>query len=148
MSEPRALPDLIRWYRTQWEAEIPGRIHERGTEPDSALGAPRLAGAFRAYIHGSPMRTDHDDRLDLDERGATRIYPVHAALRIMSHRWPLTAHFLFAVAWTGAEWGDVALAWRIMPEVGHRFTEDGLRHLWRIWERERALSSREATGVA
>ena len=59
--EPRSLPELLRWFRCEWEAEIPRRIHERGVEPESALGAPRLAGAFRAYLAGSAFATDHDD---------------------------------------------------------------------------------------
>jgi len=139
--EPKNLPDLMAWFRREWEAEIPSRIHERGTEPDSALGAPKLAGAFRSYIMGSPMATDHDDRLDLDHRDAARIRPIHAAMRVMSNRWPLSTHYLFAIAWTGAEWQDVALAWRMLPEIGHRFTRDALAHLWAIWARDQARGS-------
>ena len=138
--EPKELHDLLRWYRREWEAECPPRTHERGVEPDSALGAPKLAGAFRSYIMGSPYATDHDDRLDVDMRDAARVRPIHASLAIMEHKWPLSAHYLFAVAWMGADWQDVALAWRMLPEVGHRFAESALRHLWYIWAREQARS--------
>lgn len=134
--EPRSLNEYLAWFRREWCAEMPGRIHERGVEPQSALGSPRLGGAFRAYMEGHPMATDHDDRLDIDHRGAARRFPIHAALSVMRRRWPLSAHYLFAIAWTGAEWQDVALAWRMLPEIGHRFTLDALRHLWSIWEQD------------
>jgi len=139
--EPRRLEDLIRWYRQEWEREIPTRIHQRGVEPDSALGAPVLAGAFRAYLHGSPFATDHDDRLDATMAGATRRYPIHAALCVMGHSWPLSARYLFAIGWTGADWQDVALAWHMLPEVGHRFARDALHHLWTIWARDMESAS-------
>lgn len=133
--EPRSLPALVTWFRCEFAKEVPGRLHEPGVEPDSALGSPRLAGAFRAYL-ASPMATDHDDRLDVNRRGAARLFPMHAALSMMDRRWPMSARFLFAVAWTGAEWQDVALAWRMLPEVGHRFAYDALRHLYALWERD------------
>jgi hypothetical protein len=141
--EPTSLPDLLRWYRREWEQEVPSKLHEPGTEPDSALGSPRLAGAFRAYLMGNPMATDHDDRQDMDQRGAARRYPIHAALSVMARKWPCSARFLFAVAWTGTDWQDVALAWRMLPEVGHRFAHDALRHLWAIWARSEGDTTRE-----
>jgi hypothetical protein len=141
--EPRSLNELLLWYRTEWEREVPRRLHEPGTEPDSALGSPVLAGAFRAYLCGSPMATDHDDRLDSTRTGSARRYPVHAAMTILAHRWPLSARYLFAMAWTGAEWSDVCLAWHMLPEIGHRFTRDALRHLWSIWARDAVAVARE-----
>ena len=134
--EPRRLNELVLWYRREWEREVPTRIHERGVEPQSALGAPVLAGAFRAYMHGSPFATDHDDRLDATTAQDTRRYPIHAALCVMSKSWPLSARYLFALGWTGAEWYDVTLAWNMLPEVGHRFARDALHHLWSIWARD------------
>jgi hypothetical protein len=134
--QPRTLPELIRWLRTEFNREVPSRLHEPGTEPDSALGSPKIAGAFRAYLMGHPLVTDHDDRLDLDRRGAARLFPMHASLSLMARKWPLSARYLFAIAWTGAEWSDVALAWHMLPEIGHRFTLDALRHLWAIWARD------------
>ena len=134
--EPRNLSEYLAWYHHEWAQELPGRIHERGVEPLSALGSPRLGGAFRAYMEGHPMATDHDDRLDIDGRNDARRFPIHAALWQMQRKWPLSARFLFAMAWTGAEWQDVALAWRMLPEVGHRFTYDALRHLWALWARD------------
>lgn len=133
---PEQLSELLAWFREEMAAEIPSRLHERGTEPESALGAPRLHGAFRAYLMGSPYQTDHDDRLDPDERHATRVRPMQRALAVMSKRWPLSARYLFAIAFMGAEWQDVALAWQMLPEIGHRFTRDALAHLWDIWARD------------
>ncbi len=141
--EPRELSDLIRWFRHEWEAELPRRIHERGVEPDSALGAPRLAGAFRAYLMGSPMATDHDDRLDANAGGDARLFPIHAAMTVMSHKWPLSARFLRAIAWGGADWVDVAGQWNLAAEIGHRFAESALRHLWSIWARDATEIARE-----
>ena len=146
--EPRHLNEFVTWFRLEWEREIPRKMHEQGTEPDSALGAPRMAGAFRAYLCGSPMATDHDDRLDVTRSGSARRYPVHAALCILARRWPLSARYLFAIAWTGAEWGDVCLAWHMLPEVGHRFTHDALRHLWTIWTRDASDTARETSQQA
>ena len=143
--EPRHLSDLIVWYRAEWEREVPAKLHEAGTEPESALGSPMLSGAFRAYLCGSPMATDHSNRLDVDERGAARRYPIHAALAVLEHKWPLSARYLFAIAWTGTEWQDVCLAWRMLPEVGHRFTADALRHLWMIWARDATDAARETS---
>ena len=134
--EPSELHELLAWFRREWAKEMPSRIHGRGVEPDSALGSPCLSGAFRAYIDGSPMATDHDDALDTWKEGACRLRPIHAALSVMDHRWPLSSRYLFALAWSGAEWQDVALAWRLLPEIGHRFAQDALKHLWSIWERE------------
>lgn len=139
--EPATLPDLIRWFRREWAAEMPGRIHERGIEPDSGLGSPRLAGAFRAYLAGSPMATDHDDRLDMTTAGDARRLPIHAALNVMSRKWPLSSRFLFALAWAGADWVDVAALWTMPPEIGHRFTHDALHHLWEIWARSEAVQA-------
>lgn len=141
--EPENLPDLVSWFHSAWIREAPSRLHEAGTEPDSILGSPRLAGAFRSYIMGSSFATDHDDRLDMTTAGDCRLYPIHAAMIVLSHKWPLSARFLFAIAWTGASWQDVSLAWRMLPEVGHRFAESALRHLWRIWARNQGETARE-----
>jgi len=140
---PRSLPALLTWLRREFDREVPDRLHNQGTEPDSALGSPALSGAFRAYLTGSALATDHDDRLDLDHRGAARRYPIHAAMTIMARKWPLSTRYLFAVIWTGCEWEDVALAWRMMPEVGHRFTWHALQHLWTLWARDASCTTAE-----
>jgi hypothetical protein len=141
--EPTSLPDLLRWYRREWEQEVPSKLHEPGTEPDSALGSPRLAGAFRAYLMGNPMATDHDDRQDMDQRGAARRYPIHAALSEMARKWPCSAHWLFEIAWCGADWQDVALSHNIVAEFGQRITHHALRQLWTFWSRAEDDTARE-----
>lgn len=141
--EPRSLHELMAWFRHEFAQEVPGRIHERGVEPGDAIGSPRLAGAYRAYMYGSPLATDHSDALDATTRGAARQRPMHAALELMARKWPLSARFLFTVAWSGADWEDVALAWKMLPEIGHRFTLDALRHLWAIWSRDAVDVARE-----
>ena len=132
---PTSLHSLLAWYRGEFAKETPDRLHGNGVEPASALGTPALNGAFRAYLMGSPYRTDHDDRLDMDRRDEVRLLPIHAALADMERKWPLSARYLFAVGWCGVDWQDVALAWRMLPEVGHRFTMDALRHLYVLWWR-------------
>jgi hypothetical protein len=136
--EPRDLRELLAWFRREWDREVPRRVHERGVEPDSAIGSPRLAGAFRSYLMGSPFATDHDDRLDIDRRDATRLYPIHAAIVILSRRWPLSGRFAFLLGISGSnDWEAITLSWHMLPEVGHRFAEGTLRHLWDIWDKDR-----------
>lgn len=141
--EPRTLPHLVAWLRTEWAREAPERLHEPGTEPSDLLGSPRLAGPFRTYIMGHPMATDHDNRLDVDCRGAARLRPIHAALWQMKRKWPLSARFIFGLAWTGADWRDMAHAWNMEDEVGQRFAHHALLQLWQIWARDQATASPE-----
>jgi hypothetical protein len=136
--EPRELRDLLAWYRREWTREVPTRIHEHDVEPDSAIGSPKLAGAFRSYLTGSPFATDHDNRYDVDRRGAARLYPIHAAITIMSHRCPLSARFLFLLGVSGDnDWERITLAWNMLPEIGQFYAQAVLRKLWEIWERDR-----------
>jgi len=128
----------VRWYRVEWQREVPTRVHERGVEPESALGAPRLAGAFRAYLMGDPMATDHDDRFDMTTGHDARRRPIHAALQVIARRWPLSARLLFLLGCNGGDWETVTLGWKMLPEVGFRFTQDSLRQLWDIWQRQEA----------
>jgi hypothetical protein len=44
------------------EAALPLRLHERGVEPDSQLGAPRLAAAFERYLGSNPCSTVPSDK--------------------------------------------------------------------------------------
>lgn len=133
---PRTLPEYVTWLRAAWENELPSRLHVHDVEPLSALGSPRLHQAFRAYMDAHPMQTDFDPREDLDQRGAARLRPIHAALYQMRQKWPFSAHFVFELAWTGCSWEEVALFHNMTAEVGYRFAFDSLRHLWAIYERD------------
>lgn len=55
--QPQTWNALAHWFRAEWEASLPTRMHARGVEADSALGSPRLAPAVAS-------RTNH-----ADERG-------------------------------------------------------------------------------
>jgi hypothetical protein len=49
------LSDALSWLERHWIGRVPPtRIHTGGVEPDSALGSPRLADAFRAYLDARP----------------------------------------------------------------------------------------------
>lgn len=134
-AQPRYLHEYVAWLRAEFDREVPARLHERGVEPSSALGSPRMGGAFRAYLTGSAFATDHDVALDTDERNAAYLRPVQRSITVLSHRWPLSARLAFAIAWGGCDWQDVTLSWRMVPEAGHLFAEGALRRLWAIWAR-------------
>lgn len=133
--EPRSLAEYVTWLRREFERETPRRVHERGVEPESAIGSPRLAGAFRAYLCGSPFATDHDDRRDMDMRDAVYVRPVHRAIAIMSKRRPESARLAFALAWSGVDWEDIICQKGLVSEFGYWVTLGTLQHLWRIWAR-------------
>jgi hypothetical protein len=118
LERPRTFGALRQWFKREWDAEFPQRIHERGVEPDSQLGAPRLAGAMRARILavgadpncgcedcrkalGKATATDYDRAHDIWSTGAAPRYPVLAALVRLHERCPLVARSLTALAYGG-----------------------------------------------
>lgn len=55
VSELRDLHDALAWLERHWTGRIPPtRLHGRGVEPESALGSPELADAFRRYLEQRP----------------------------------------------------------------------------------------------
>lgn len=153
---PRGLDGLLRWFLAAWAEEVPDRLHTTGVWRDwgvdsvggSRLGTPRTHDGFRAYIEGSPYETDHDVRLDPDERGAVYVRPVHAALARMVGPngggpltpklgvWPFMGRFLFALACSGGDWRGTALRWGIPPQAAPLYAEKALERLWGRYERE------------
>lgn len=159
-SVTRRMADVVRrpngpdgyaaWLVTEWQQEIPDKLHEIDTEPDSALGSPKLDGGFRSYLHGSDFATDHDDRLDANCSGSARLRPIHAALRLMAGRAHdehcdkvLMSRFLWRVACSGGEWRTVCDQSGIPSWVAAVYTETALRHLWAIWQRDALDTARE-----
>ena len=95
MYQPKGYHALLRWFVKTWRDELPGTIHAGGVEPDSRLGAPKFAPAFRAYIQGNDGRTEHpwsDSRPESTETYAT---PMRWTLRWLErNRHPLIASTL------------------------------------------------------
>lgn len=149
--KPRNLHEYISWLVREWQAEIPERLHEIDTEPDSVLGSPRLDGRFRAYLHGSDLATDHDDRLDATMAGSARLRPIHAAIRLLAGRdWdPMSdsgymASFLWGLACSGGDWETTCDMRGVSPPQTYAsYTEYALRRLWAIWARDAVDTARE-----
>jgi hypothetical protein len=53
---PRSWEALAAWFRDAWETSLPARLHTRGVEDGSALGAPRMSGAMHARIDHAGQR--------------------------------------------------------------------------------------------
>ena len=92
---PQGLSGMLRWFVKAWRDEVPVTMHAGGIEPDSQLGAPKLAPAFRAYVEGRHGRTEHawsDGRPESSETYAT---PLLWTLRWLErNRHPLVAAVL------------------------------------------------------
>ena len=150
---PQSFAALLGWFKREWDAEFPRRLHERGVEPESALGAPRLAGAMRARLTAidddedaerARRATDYDPAHDTWSSGAAPRYPILDALERYGHRHPLLRRYLEAVAYGGFDWRRVAQARlrifdpeadRFVPDDEHAFltTLGALSSLWEIW---------------
>lgn len=150
---PRSLHEFIVWFRREWAAEFPSRIHERGIEPDSQLGAPRMTGAFIHHLGividgiGSTS-SDYDSRTDTWSDGAARHTPILAALTLIKRDAPFMGRFLEALPYMDFDWERVALklvpvtgqpadstvrrAISAHPEVREIWAREALRRLWEI----------------
>lgn len=119
-----ALQELLRWFREAWSAEMPVRLHDRGTEDD---GAPHWHAAFRSYLTGNEWATDQD--------GTIR-RPIRAHWSQMagsSGRGGRRARYLFVLACSDF---DPLLAYRRVCPLG-----DGIG----AWADDVALDYAEAT---
>jgi len=115
VDRPRTFGKLREWYQREWNAEFPNRMHERGVEPDSQLGAPRLAGAMRARFSAlddakAASATDYDREHDTWSTGAAPRFPVLSALVKMHSEAPLLSRYLEAVAYGGFDWRRVSMS--------------------------------------
>jgi hypothetical protein len=144
---PRTFGKLLDWYRREWNAEFPRRLHERGVEPDSQLGAPRLAGAMRARFaaldnHKLATATDYDSGHDTWNVGSAPRFPILDALVRYSDTAPLLARYLEALAYGGFDWRLISMR-RLRILDGAEFVWDqhyaqivtvgALDALWQIW---------------
>jgi hypothetical protein len=98
MQPPR---DLLGWFMTEFRKEVPDRLHTRGVWRDahrrgdaefydpvggSALGAPRMADPFRAYIEDDAFGTQPDEYEGHKSLANHYRTPVRAALARLAGR--------------------------------------------------------------
>lgn len=158
---PRQLGELIGWFRREWAAEMPRRIHVAGVEPDSALGSPKMAPAMTARlaaiaVPGMPEKqqadafkiavaTDHDDRLDAwSDQDAFRT-PMMAALAKFGQRYPFSARFIEACAYFNWDWASVGYRRDWPAEFTEMYLETALNRLHNVWVR---LDQHEVVALA
>ena len=150
MSRPRHLGELIGWFRREWASELPTRIHTRGVEPDSALGAPTMAPQMMARLSAAvvlpsmPLRereraekialaTDHDNRLDTWFDEDVRRTPLLAALTKMRHTHPLSQKLIEACAYFDWDWQTVGRKRNYPDELTALMLEGALNRLYSVW---------------
>jgi hypothetical protein len=160
VDRPRSFGALLGWYHREWDAEFPARLHERGVEPDSQLGAPRLAGAMRARFAAldeprAATATDYDREHDTWATGSAPRFPVLDALTRYARKAPLLSAYLTAVAYRGFDWRAVATErLRVWDPVACRFSADDEHHylltfgalsaLWEVWSMGQREAGRDA----
>lgn len=96
MTEPSSLAALLKWFRTEWQAEMgSGRIHVRDTD---AGGDPDWHARFRALVELPKVKDG--DPVEWTGSSSTSL-PLRYHLRNMaraSHRGRTRAEFLFRLA--------------------------------------------------
>jgi len=95
------LTQLLSWYRSEWSAEVPGRIHVHLTDPG---GDPDWHERFRQLINGATG-------------GDLRSFPLRWHLRDMSRRGTRNhrrARFLYVL--TCQDFDPEAAGWLCYPE--------------------------------
>jgi hypothetical protein len=120
--EPTTLSALLSWYIEAWALEPPDKLHLHRISTDDATGAPTWTDAFRHYMTDHPQATDED--------GYYR-RPMHAALRSMNRKRPLTARWLFRLGMSG---GDIMTTPATPPgDMGRVYAEMALAILRRMY---------------
>lgn len=122
VAEPRTLSDLLSWYVKAWSLEPPDKLHLHRIAIDDATGAPTWTDQFRHYITDHPQVTDED--------GYYR-RPLHAALRVVGRKHPLTARWLFRLGMAGGN-VDSTLG-TPAGDMGRVYALGALHILWRIY---------------
>lgn len=159
VARPASFGALLGWFHREWDAEFPKRLHERGIEPDSQLGAPRLAGAVRARFTAldeskAATATDYDPGHDTWSTGAAPRFPILDALTRYARKAPLLSRYLEAVAYRGFDWRRVAQerlrVWdpdlgTFVPDDEHHYllTFGAMMALWEVWSRGQAEAGRD-----
>ena len=107
---PKGLPGMLRWFVRSWRDEVPTDIHAGGIEPESQLGAPKLAGDFRAYISGAHGRTTYAWSDGRPESTETYVTPMLWTLRFLErNRHPLIAAVLRALGRSAGDYRSLTM---------------------------------------
>jgi hypothetical protein len=154
-TRPRTFGALLGWFKREWDADFARKLHERGIEPDSQLGAPRLAGKVRARFSAlddakAATSTDYDREHDTWATGSSPRFPMLDALTRLRdgspHRrgYPLSARILVRIAYLGtSDWRKVCCPHGEPDEVGELFLTATLNVLWGIWAEGQRDAGRE-----
>jgi hypothetical protein len=144
---PKSLGALLAWFSSEWDAEIPPRLHTvevwhgrqeyRDGEKvwpaelvgGSALGSHGLTDRFRRHMEAYAGERDQD---------GWYLRPMHAALARLGTRDHWMARNLFAVAMAGYDWQGVADRGHWVHGMYQVYLEEALRRLWLEYS-ERAL---------
>lgn len=144
---PRLYRDLsaeLAWFRTEWQADLPRRLHESASQVESEdhLGGPRMTDRFAAYIASGVVWLPHERPDGEVEMEALRLESprgrVRHALAAMATSKSLLervdARFLFALACRDFDVvaAGLSLTPPIMPEHVPFYAQTGIR-----WLRER-----------
>jgi hypothetical protein len=146
--------DLLRWFLEGFRAEMPEQLHASGVWSDakrrgdpndyvavggSAIGAPRIADPFRAYLEEDPLEASELARLT--ESGVTVAdpayrFPMRAALARLAGRgsnldpYPFMARTLFRTGCMDGDWDAAARSMGIIEPVRRVYVWFALERLW------------------
>ena len=161
---PKGFGPLLTWFSEVWAAELPERLHARGVCRDrlskreaddgaqpvggSLLGSPNLADPFRRLMENSPFETELAvlDNRESMERHYVR--PCHAAVARIALRYPLSARWLAALAFSEFDWQSLAARRRWSEEETRFYLERVLDLLWSEFEEAPTTHYRGGAAVA
>lgn len=96
----------------------------------SLLGSPDLGDAFRRLMENGPFETEHaqlDGHDSLDEHF---VRPLHAAIALLAHRWPVTARWLASLAACDFDWQALGTRRGWTHEETELYLEKACHLLW------------------
>jgi hypothetical protein len=154
MARPR---DLLAWFLTGFREEVPDRLHSRGVWRDaryrgdvdayapvggSALGSPRMADPFRAFIEDDPFGTEpseYEGHKSIRNHYRT---PMRAALARLAGRgadhdpYPFMARALYRTAQRDGDWDGACASLGIIEPVRKPYIEAALHRLYDRYHEE------------
>lgn len=154
MARPK---DLLAWYLTAIREEMPDRLHTRGVWRDakrrgdadgydpvggSALGSPRVADPFRAYIEDDAFGTEvaeYEGHKDIRSHYRT---PMRAALARLAGRghptepYPFMARVLYRTALNDGDWDYACRTFGIIEPVRRPYIDAALHRLYERYHEE------------
>lgn len=153
---PRTTDALARWFADRFADDVPSRLHAAGPwngpqqydrttgtprwsealTGGSALGAPRLADAFRRFIEDGAHAVEYAVFDGVNQSTPHYARPMRANLAAFSVHHPLLARRLFHLGcWGDGDWRGAM--WRYGPTLALEEAEllyrEALRMLWERW---------------